>query len=425
MDGVQLARRRQGESGPAEKGMQCAQDFDLTAPDHRLHCRHGHILQHAVTSGAAQITIAQAPERFRFAKPRLQKTVVTAGKFDADLRPEGRNRLASLHGAPDARIVNSSPPANRIASAPARPWMRIFPQGGIDSVTQTGQCRLYRGQGARQAMQAWANAARYTPGGPDARPDRQPAGCQWRNADDGEHHPHQPRDRRRIRRKQRQKHLQRTERATKWRSVGLVVADSCHCAQHDCHSKTRASRSIPGKRGSGRMRTSSSHPRIQFDRDHRSVTAQGLRQQPVQTILMQSEKSASKRPKTPRKAGSPRGRSSPITITGQKLTYADSERRVHYEGGVIAKGADFTALGKIRWTLSSCRTAKHPVPQSFSGSRATRSHGGGGGCGHPTAQPASRGPKACLYGGGRQVCPDRRTCLAFLMPNKARLPGFR
>src|SRR4029077_8548916 len=34
--------------------------------------------------------------------------------------------------------------------------------------------------------------------------------------------------------------------------------------------------------------------------------------------------------------------SSPIALTAEKLTYADSERRVHYEGGVLAKGADFT-----------------------------------------------------------------------------------
>jgi lipopolysaccharide export system protein LptA len=35
--------------------------------------------------------------------------------------------------------------------------------------------------------------------------------------------------------------------------------------------------------------------------------------------------------------------SSPISITGSKLTYVDSERKVHYEGGVVAKGQDFSA----------------------------------------------------------------------------------
>ncbi len=42
----------------------------------------------------------------------------------------------------------------------------------------------------------------------------------------------------------------------------------------------------------------------------------------------------------------PLGGSSPIAITAAKLTYADSERKAHYEGGVTAQGADFTATAK-------------------------------------------------------------------------------
>jgi lipopolysaccharide export system protein LptA len=37
------------------------------------------------------------------------------------------------------------------------------------------------------------------------------------------------------------------------------------------------------------------------------------------------------------------GRSSPITITAKRLTYVDLDRKVHYEGGVLARGTDFTA----------------------------------------------------------------------------------
>jgi lipopolysaccharide export system protein LptA len=36
-------------------------------------------------------------------------------------------------------------------------------------------------------------------------------------------------------------------------------------------------------------------------------------------------------------------RSSPIFLTGARLSYADAERKVHYDGGVSAKGPDFTA----------------------------------------------------------------------------------
>jgi len=91
-------------------------------------------------------------------------------------------------------------------------------------------------------------------------------------------------------------------------------------------------------------------PSIQFDRDHRSVTAQGTAAQPVQTVLVQTEKPGEKSAKPsetkPAKKSAASGESSPISITGLKLTYADAERRAHYEGGVIAKGSMFTASAK-------------------------------------------------------------------------------
>ncbi len=87
------------------------------------------------------------------------------------------------------------------------------------------------------------------------------------------------------------------------------------------------------------------------------MTAQGTPAQPVQTILVQKETSRKARPartrpgKESNRKESGRGkasnnRSSHISITAAQLTYADSERRVHYDGGVVAKGTDFTASAK-------------------------------------------------------------------------------
>ncbi len=100
-------------------------------------------------------------------------------------------------------------------------------------------------------------------------------------------------------------------------------------------------------------------PSIQFDRDRRFVTAQGNPTQPVQTILIQKEnvkkgQASAEKISAKSRTGSESGRgtasqqpnSSPLSITAALLTYADSERRVHYDGGVIAKGADFTASAK-------------------------------------------------------------------------------
>jgi len=99
-------------------------------------------------------------------------------------------------------------------------------------------------------------------------------------------------------------------------------------------------------------------PTIQFDRERRSVVAHGTASEPVQTIVVQPEKADSGKAQTP-KAGSGKtktsenaaGRassaaSSPISVTATQLTYADSERRAHYETNVLAKGADFSASAK-------------------------------------------------------------------------------
>jgi lipopolysaccharide export system protein LptA len=72
-------------------------------------------------------------------------------------------------------------------------------------------------------------------------------------------------------------------------------------------------------------------PSIQFDRNQRSVIAQGTPTQPVSTVLVQVEKS---------------GKVSPVKITSDRLTYADSERKAHFEEAVQAKGADLTITSK-------------------------------------------------------------------------------
>ena len=125
LDGVRLTQTAVAESKPGTQGIATGpQDFDLTAPAIDFTVAQGHILEHAVTSGPAQITIVQAgqahaeqPQAIRAnpapALPQrfgAQRTVVTAGQFQAQFASsDGRNHLARVHGAPDARIVNSTP----------------------------------------------------------------------------------------------------------------------------------------------------------------------------------------------------------------------------------------------------------------------------------------------------------------------------
>jgi lipopolysaccharide export system protein LptA len=66
-------------------------------------------------------------------------------------------------------------------------------------------------------------------------------------------------------------------------------------------------------------------PSIEFDRDHRSMVAEGSPTQPVSTTLVQVDK---------------KGNVTPVAITSAQLTYTDSERKAHFDGGVEAKGSD-------------------------------------------------------------------------------------
>ncbi len=79
-------------------------------------------------------------------------------------------------------------------------------------------------------------------------------------------------------------------------------------------------------------------PSIQFDREHRSVIAQGNAGQPVQTMVVEPVKA-----KDAKSNASQTAAPTAIAITGTKLTYTDSERKAHYEGGVVARGTEFTA----------------------------------------------------------------------------------
>jgi lipopolysaccharide export system protein LptA len=72
-------------------------------------------------------------------------------------------------------------------------------------------------------------------------------------------------------------------------------------------------------------------PTIEFDRNHRSVVAQG-NGDPVSTVLVQIDK---------------HGNVTPVTITAKRLTYTDDQHRAHFEGGVVARGADATVTAAV------------------------------------------------------------------------------
>src|SRR4051794_16502435 len=312
------------------------QDFELTAPAIDFTVAHGNTLKHAETQGAAQITIAQTQDLATTkAAPEPQQTIVTAAKFHGEFSDAGgHHHLASVHGSPDARIVNAvAGKADRVSTSESVDAV-FLPQGGIDSVTQSGNVAYVDGQDPATRMQAWAKSARYTPSDQmlvlTGNPRIANGGMETTST------------RIRINRASGEAVAEGDVKSTysdiKEQPNGALLASASpiHVTAQSMTARNSGTALYSGKARLWQDANVIEAPSIQFDRDHRSVTAQGTTMQPVQTMVAEPIKSGAAGAESAAVPG-------PISITGLKLTYADSERKAHYEGGVVAKGLAFTA----------------------------------------------------------------------------------
>ena len=317
-----------------------AQDFELTAPVIDFRVAEGHILRHANTSGPPQIILTQQ----NASASSAQQTIVTAGRFDADFTMEdGRNHLSRLRGAPNAQIVNSSPDQpDRISTSDAVD--ATFHLHGLEVLTQTGHVHYTESQKQASQLQAWANSARYTPADQMLRLNENPRVEQGGMATTA--------DRMRINRLNGEALAEGSVKSTyselKEQPSGALLASSSpiHVTASNMTARNNPA-GVAVYSGDVRLWQDANMiqaPTIQFDRNHRAVVAEGSARHPVKTTLVESEKTTL--PENAGKSGqngTVPAPSTPITITGLKLTYADSERKIHYQGGVVAKAAEFTA----------------------------------------------------------------------------------
>jgi lipopolysaccharide export system protein LptA len=365
-DGVHLAQR--GHANAASDGSG-SQDFDITAGAIDFFVAEGKRLERAQTSGAAQIVISPAKNANNSAALHTgtlspQRTVVTAGRFDAKfaVTPKGASRLASVHGAPDAKIVDIAPGQPDRVSTSQTLDATFLPDGGIASLIQQGSVAYSDGQPADKRTQAWADKAVYTPGDQNVLLTGSP-----RVSDGG-----MVTTAKTIRINHAtgdafaDGNVRSTYSEVKEQPDGALLASSSPI--HVTSSKMTAHNSpaVALYEGNARLWQDANlieAPSIQFDRQNRSLVAQGNSAQPVSTVLVQEkptqEQNAEPSPvkpasaagnhgagKSKKKSEDDLGQASPITITAMRLTYADPERKAHYDGGVTARGTDFTATAK-------------------------------------------------------------------------------
>ncbi len=311
-DNVRMVQHQKPASASAS-----AQDVEITASVIDFVLADGRRLQRANTSGAAQIAL-------RPVSGTGQQTLVTAGKLQAGFDDLGQ--LASVHGAPNAHIVSQMPGQPDRVSTSDTLDASFHPGSGIDSLMQQGSVAYADGD-----RKAWGDRATYTPADQMLVLTGSP-----RVVDGG---------------------MTTTSRTMRMnRATGDALADgdvkstysdlkaqpngALLAASDPIHvtARTMTAHSGPSVAlysGDARLWQNANviqAPAIQFDRNHRSVVAQGTPTQPVSTVLVQVEKS---------------GKVTPVKITSDRLTYTDSERKAHFEEAVQAKGADLTITSKV------------------------------------------------------------------------------
>jgi lipopolysaccharide export system protein LptA len=338
VDGAHLSQKML-KTNTADKSSS-PQNFDLAAPAIDFTVANGRVLKQAVTSGAARITIAQAAGSPSRGSQDTEQTMVTAGRFLADFTDSGgKNQLASIHGSPDVRITNSvSGQPERVSTSDSLD-ANFFPEGGIESITQKGKVAYSDNQAPEKRIQAWAESGRYTPtdhmlvlaGNPRVTDGGMTTTATLIRINRATGDAHGEGD------------VKSTYSELKEQPSGALLAASSpiHVTAHSmtAHNST----AVATYSGNVRLWQDVNvieAPTIHFDRDHRSVIAEGTSASPAKTVLVQAEEQQNTA------ISSGLGRSSPVTITARRLSYVDADRKAHYEGGVLARGTDFTASSK-------------------------------------------------------------------------------
>jgi lipopolysaccharide export system protein LptA len=329
------------------------QDLEMTAPAMDFYIKGGRQLERAVTSGPPKIVITQPASN--------QKTIVTATKFTAKFTD--KNRISTLHGEPNAKIVGTRIDDRQIAiqpttGKPGNPGKSIPQQsdrvstsqmldvvfnpqaGGIDSITQTGVLVYVEGP-----QKAWGQRGKYTAtdqllvltGSPRVVNNGMTTTAETirMNRATGD--------------ALAEANVKSTYSDLKAQPDGgmLASSDPIHVTSHSMTA--RRSSGIAVYTGNARLWQNANiveAPIIEFDRDHRSLIAHGTPNvahdgapaepavnaaQPVATLLVQVDK---------------KGNVTPIHVTSSRLTYADADRKIFLDGGVTAKGSGATITSR-------------------------------------------------------------------------------
>src|SRR5271166_1779871 len=321
-----------GKSGPSGQPMEVAAeqlDFQLA---------NGNQLKTGDTVGKAAITILPSPPGAKAAKNTgggqemggNATTVATAGKFHVTF--DDNNRMKTLHGSPDSRIVSTSPGQPEKVSTAANLDVLFGPDGGAEKLVQTGDFQYHEASAKPDTAgrSAFAEVATYTPGDYMLVLTGSP-----RIIDGGMTTTAQ------VIRINRQtgdgiadNDVKTTYSDLKPQPNGALLANSdpIHVtAQHMTGQKQPGVAHYTGNVRLWQTDNVVRAPKIDFDNEKRSIVAESDSSQKVSSLFVQQGSDS---------------KLTPVDVTSDRLTYVDEERRARYTGNVFAKSTINTITAK-------------------------------------------------------------------------------
>lgn len=297
------------------KGKGKSQPIELTAEAVDLFVADGRRAERALITGSPQIKLL--PLAGAVSGPGSTSTTVTAGQFEASF--DSSNRLRALHGAPQARIVSLTPGQPEKVSTSRELDVLFDRNDAISSVGQQGEVRYSEGErrasGERGRFLLAEDAVELS-GSPQASDGPLTISASLL----------------RFHRGSGEAEAQGSVKTT-YRVVGKQPGGALFASGEPIHV-TAASMSahLPTAHYAGGARLWQGSnivqaPTLDFDRDRRSLVAQGSAAQPVSTVFVQADR---------------QGKLTAVSMTGGRLSYSDQERKARFEGGVTLKSADQT-----------------------------------------------------------------------------------
>jgi len=320
-DGVKLLQ--EPARGKAAHPVEIAADtIDFVLQD-------GRTLQRAETGGPAKVTVLPA------AGPSGQdagQTVATAGRFEA--RFNRQNRVDHLSGAPDAKVVLTSPGQPDKTSTSDSLQVDFEASGAVGAMLQDGHFHYSEPAAAGGNQRAaWAEHARYTPadqvltltGSPRVVDGGLTTTAQILRLD------------RRSGDAAASGDVKSTYSELKASPGGALLAssDPIHVTAPNMRAQRSSGTAVysGGARlwqGSGIVEA----PLIEFNRADGRLLARSLSpgSSSVTTTFIQQDQN---------------GKTTPVSIRAAQLSYVDPERKARFSGGVLVRGADTTLAADV------------------------------------------------------------------------------